>query len=103
MNDFYETQFGFYDHLKVNKNRPMSSVAMFRNEMNGYNSNLYSLFKKYHEAKILKYFGLNLLEFLYNPREQIEWMLKLSEEFIKADLQLGNAAAEEFKKSLGGN
>ena len=78
----------------------MTSVGMFQNEANGYNSRLYALFKKYHEARILKYFGLNLLEFINNPREQIEWMFKLAEEFIREDLKTGENVTKAFNEGL---
>ena len=100
MNDFYESHFGIHNHLQRDPNRPMASVGMFQNEANGYNSRLYALFKKYHEARILKYFGLNLLEFINNPREQIEWMFKLAEEFIKQDLKTDEDAAKALKEGL---
>jgi len=100
MNDFYESHFGIHNHLQRDPARPMASVGMFQNEANGYNSRLYALFKKYHEARILKYFGLNLLEFINNPREQIEWMFKLAEEFIKQDLKTDEDAAKALKEGL---
>lgn len=100
MNDFYESHFGFHNHFIRDNNRPLVSVGMFPNETNGYNSRLYTLFKKYHEARILKYFGLNVLEFINNPREQIEWMFKLAEEFIKQDLKNDEETARALKQGL---
>lgn len=60
---------------------------MFTSEMNGYNSRLYYLFTKYKQARIKKYFDLNLLEFLSLPREQIEWIFNLALEFEKEENQ----------------
>lgn len=101
MNDVYDTQFGFHNQMTKDTSRPMSSVAIFPNETNGYNSNMYALFEKYHESKVLKYFGLNLLEFINNPREQIEWMFKLCEQFIRADFKRDQAAIDSFNEGQG--
>lgn len=98
MNDVYESHFGFHNHLTKDSSRPLASVGMFHNETNGYNSKLYGLFKKYHESKILKYFGLNLLEFINNPREQIEWMFKLAEDFMREDAKRDQQALDAFKE-----
>jgi hypothetical protein len=96
MNDLYETTFGFFDQLSPNPNRPLSSVAIFDTEMNGYNSRLYYLFQKYKEANIKKHFDLNLLEFINLPREQIEWLFTLASEFERSDTKASNELLNEL-------
>lgn len=79
LRQLYETRFGVFDHIKNSDERPLSTVALYDTEENSESSLLHSRVEQYIKSNVLKYTGLNLVEFLDLPREIVMWIFKLSE------------------------
>lgn len=95
LRQLYETRFGIYNHLsKEAEQNPLSCVALHDTEENSTGSLLYSRIEQYIKSDVHKYTGLNLNEFLAQPREIVQWLFKLCEEQVKKD-SAGLAAVQQ--------
>ncbi len=80
LRDLYEEYYGIYPHIsKHNKSRPLASVAMHPCENKTDNSLLEEALNNYVKANIFEFFGLNWNEFISQPREVNELMLKIAD------------------------
>ncbi len=96
MRDLYEKEFGIYDHAKINRNRPLASVAFHPAE----NINDYSLLEEsmrtYISKGIKDKFGLSYTEFLELPLDIIEIMIRIGDE----DLAKRSAELTEIERQF---
>ena len=76
----YEDYYGIYLHIsKPNKSRPLASVALHPCENKTDNSLLEEAMSTYLKSNVLEFFGLNWNEYISQPKEIIDMMLKLAD------------------------
>ncbi len=76
----YEDYYGIYPHLsKPNRSKPLASVAMHPCENKTDNSLLEEAMSTYLKSNVMEFFGLNWNEYISQPKEIIDMMLKLAD------------------------
>jgi len=76
----YETEFGIYNHLSHNRDKPLASVALHDSEDYCTESLVDDSMRTYIHRSIKEFFGLSYLEFIDLPRDIIETMLTVVDE-----------------------
>ncbi len=99
--DLYDTEFGIYNHLKRNHNKPLASVAYFECEEFTSNSLLSDVANNYISKDIHKMFGLSLTEFLDFPTHICEELFKVCDTHLAMKKSALDDVESEFEKKIG--
>lgn len=110
LNEAYCTGSGIYDYmthserdarLPLEQRQPMIADAMHPAENLRLVSPYTSLMRRFVEAKVRDYFGLDWLQFIEQTHEQIEDMFAVCFEQLKSDQDRHRGALDNLKKDLG--
>lgn len=91
----YDETYGICDHSKTTESDVLKIVAHHPVEDYSKVSARYHYMRRYRESNILKVFGVNYLDFLKLPLDEVEELLRQATESVLADNQ--RAAAVESK------
>ena len=95
LRQLYETEFGIFDHISYNKERPLSGVAMFEAENVDSDNALDNVMATYIDKRIKDTFGLSFIEYVSLPRNYIIKMLELCD---RETTKKNNALADVEKQ-----
>ncbi|QVD49165.1 hypothetical protein LUCX_95 [Xanthomonas phage vB_XciM_LucasX] len=98
LREAYDDTFGIAKHSQ--SRNPMSLVSVQSSELIGPFSRQYRLYKRFATLDIGKLFGLNITEFLQQPREMIELMFAIAEERTQIENRNNDRAEAAFQRSL---
>lgn len=99
MQDLYETQYGIYNHLSKDRNRPLASVAFHDVEDINEGSLLEEAIRTYTLRGIGEHTRLSLVEFLELPSDVVAMIVKICDEIAKKK----EKTMEEVERDLGLN
>lgn len=81
----YETEYGIYDH---DSTRDRLAILLYHEAEDPLAFSHYTMREaEYIDGEVLKYFGLNFLEFLSLPRAHLERLLKTCERLQKQEYE----------------
>jgi len=97
MQDLYETEYGIYNHLQKNKNRPIASVAFHQSEDINDGSLLEEIIRTYTVKNIKNLYGINLIDFLELPQDIVEMLFSIADEENNKKLNTLSEAEKQFE------
>jgi hypothetical protein len=80
----YDIDYGIANHELEMYQGPLNLVKMYPKEDPVSYSRRYETIRRYHIYRIQDHFGFNLKEFLDQPREYVDFMLRLGGEYATA-------------------
>jgi len=98
----YDIDFGIADHNQPLFQRPMNLIKMYPKEDPVSYSRRYELIRRFGIYRIKEHFGFNLQEFMQQPREMVEFMLRLGAEYAVESKKAADAAKSSVEQALAG-
>ncbi|HWT39868.1 MAG TPA: hypothetical protein VN081_01150 [Dongiaceae bacterium] len=102
MMEAYDIDFRIADHNLALFQGPMNLIKMYPKEDPVSYSRRYELIRRFGIYRIKEHFGFNIEEFLHQPREYVEFYLRLGAEYAVESKKAADAARESVEQALGG-
>jgi hypothetical protein len=100
LRDMYETTYGIYNHNQDTDDDVLSLVAVRETEDSSSGGLLYERIRHYDEREILKFFGLDLVEFLELPTDLVTYLLELASKKQASNHKVAADVEEGIHKQL---
>jgi hypothetical protein len=98
MKDLYETEYGIYNHLRSDKNRPLASVAFHNSEDMTTDNLLRDTINVYVDKNIHDFFHISLIDFLELPLDIIQLLISIASEKKSKKINAIDEIEKEFNK-----
>jgi hypothetical protein len=102
LRDCYETTYGIHNHASDSADQALALVALREVEDSASGGLLYERIRQHRDRQVLKYFGLNLIQFLELPTDLVTFVLELSLQSQQSDKRTQEDVASEIQHMAGG-